>query len=147
MACPAEWGLRCAGIKVRPEQTAIFNIYFQGVNHKIELKAEISEQNPSLQESNMTIREKNRSFVLRAVQDVFLEDREIPALKDPWDVRVQIAQTGICGSDVHYWQRGHIGGEPDLIQKSLNIETYSRDSRFRSQVTYCSWPRELWYNC
>jgi D-xylulose reductase len=32
-------------------------------------------------------------------------------LKDPWDVRVQIAQTGICGSDVHYWQRGRIGGK------------------------------------
>lgn len=54
---------------------------------------------------------ENRSFVLRAVKDVVLEDRAIPALKDPWDVRVQIAQTGICGSDVHYWQRGRIGGK------------------------------------
>ncbi|KAJ5976367.1 hypothetical protein N7481_010074 [Penicillium waksmanii] len=63
----------------------------------------------------MNTREKNRSFVLRAVQDVVLEDREIPALKDPWDVRVHIAQTGICGSDVHYWQRGRIG---DFILKS-----------------------------
>lgn len=54
--------------------------------------------------------ERNPSFVLRAVKDVVLEDRDIPTLKDPWDVRVQIAQTGICGSDVHYWQRGRIGG-------------------------------------
>ncbi|OQE18358.1 hypothetical protein PENSTE_c018G03195 [Penicillium steckii] len=53
--------------------------------------------------------ERNPSFVLRAVKDVVLEDRDIPTLKDPWDVRVQIAQTGICGSDVHYWQRGRIG--------------------------------------
>jgi D-xylulose reductase len=30
-------------------------------------------------------------------------------------VRVQIAQTGICGSDVHYWQRGRIG---DFILES-----------------------------
>ncbi|KAL4918382.1 hypothetical protein BDW62DRAFT_210462 [Aspergillus aurantiobrunneus] len=53
--------------------------------------------------------ETNPSFVLRAVKDVSFEDRAIPPLKDPWDVRVQIAQTGICGSDVHYWQRGRIG--------------------------------------
>jgi D-xylulose reductase len=52
----------------------------------------------------------NPSFVLKAVKDVAFETRPIPALKDPWDVRVQISQTGICGSDVHYWQRGRIGG-------------------------------------
>ncbi|RDW92959.1 NAD(P)-dependent alcohol dehydrogenase [Aspergillus mulundensis] len=59
--------------------------------------------------------ETNPSFVLRAVKEVTFEDREIPPLKDPWDVRVQIAQTGICGSDVHYWQRGRIG---DFILES-----------------------------
>ncbi|KAL4866025.1 hypothetical protein BDV12DRAFT_210752 [Aspergillus spectabilis] len=59
--------------------------------------------------------ETNPSFVLRAVKDVAFEDRSIPPLKDPWDVRVQVAQTGICGSDVHYWQRGRIG---DFILES-----------------------------
>ncbi|KAL4819735.1 chaperonin 10-like protein [Aspergillus spinulosporus] len=59
--------------------------------------------------------ETNPSFVLRAVKDVAFEDRAIPPLKDPWDVRVQVAQTGICGSDVHYWQRGRIG---DFILES-----------------------------
>ena len=44
--------------------------------------------------------EMNRSFVLRAVKDVAIEDRVAPKLKDPWDVIVQVAQTGICGSDV-----------------------------------------------
>lgn len=24
-------------------------------------------------------------------------------------MRVRVEQTGICGSDVHYWQHGHIG--------------------------------------
>ncbi|KAH8803468.1 chaperonin 10-like protein [Xylogone sp. PMI_703] len=28
---------------------------------------------------------------------------------DPWDVRVHIAQTGICGSDLHYYDHGRIG--------------------------------------
>ncbi|KAJ5731739.1 uncharacterized protein N7483_006247 [Penicillium malachiteum] len=59
--------------------------------------------------------ETNRSFVLRAVKDVVLEDRPVPNSKDPWDVRVHVAQTGICGSDVHYWQRGRIG---DFIMNS-----------------------------
>lgn len=44
---------------------------------------------------------QNRSFVLRAVQDVAFEDRPVPKLTSSHDVRVHIAQTGICGSDVH----------------------------------------------
>ncbi|KAE8358129.1 alcohol dehydrogenase [Aspergillus caelatus] len=52
---------------------------------------------------------ENASFVLRAVKDVAIEDRPKPELKDDYDVLVHVAQTGICGSDVHYWQRGRIG--------------------------------------
>ncbi|GAD92227.1 D-xylulose reductase A [Paecilomyces variotii No. 5] len=52
---------------------------------------------------------ENPSFVLRAVKEVAIEDRPKPVLKDPYDVIVHVAQTGICGSDVHYWQRGRIG--------------------------------------
>ncbi|XHG01697.1 hypothetical protein AWENTII_005066 [Aspergillus wentii] len=51
----------------------------------------------------------NPSFVLHSIKNVSFEDRPIPPLSDPWDVRIHIAQTGICGSDVHYWQRGRIG--------------------------------------
>jgi threonine dehydrogenase-like Zn-dependent dehydrogenase len=43
---------------------------------------------------------QNPSFVLRAVRDVAFEDRPVPSLRGPKDVRVHIAQTGICGSDV-----------------------------------------------
>lgn len=56
-----------------------------------------------------TATETNRSFVLRAVKDVAFEDRPVPKLRDEHEVRVHVAQTGICGSDVHYWQRGRIG--------------------------------------
>jgi len=52
---------------------------------------------------------QNRSFVLNSVQKVSFEDRPVPALRDEHEVRVHISQTGICGSDVHYWQRGRIG--------------------------------------
>ncbi|KAF2091416.1 GroES-like protein [Saccharata proteae CBS 121410] len=51
----------------------------------------------------------NPAFVLRAVKDVGIEDRPIPELREEYEVRVHVAQTGICGSDVHYWQRGRIG--------------------------------------
>ncbi|KAA8911735.1 chaperonin 10-like protein [Sphaerosporella brunnea] len=51
----------------------------------------------------------NPSFVLRAVKDVAFEDRPIPTLKNDTDVLIKIEVTGICGSDVHYWQHGGIG--------------------------------------
>lgn len=51
----------------------------------------------------------NPSFVLRAVKDVALQDMPTPVISDPYDVVVRVGQTGICGSDVHYWQRGRIG--------------------------------------
>ncbi|KAF2451069.1 putative alcohol dehydrogenase [Karstenula rhodostoma CBS 690.94] len=56
-----------------------------------------------------TTTEINRSFVLRTVKNVAFEDRPVPKLRDEHEVRVHVAQTGICGSDVHYWQRGRIG--------------------------------------
>lgn len=52
----------------------------------------------------------NPSFVLHSIKSVSIEDRPIPSLRDPaHDVLLHISQTGICGSDVHYWQRGRIG--------------------------------------
>lgn len=44
----------------------------------------------------------NPSFVLRAVKDAAIEDRPKPSLRHDHDVIVNIAQTGICGSDVRY---------------------------------------------
>lgn len=52
---------------------------------------------------------KNLSFVLRAEKELALEERPIPTIKSPHDVLVQVNFTGICGSDVHYWQHGRIG--------------------------------------
>jgi D-arabinose 1-dehydrogenase-like Zn-dependent alcohol dehydrogenase len=54
----------------------------------------------SVQYNAKWIQEMNHSFVLRAVKDVAIEDRVAPKLKDPWDVIVQVVQTGICGSDI-----------------------------------------------
>ncbi|KAK7976664.1 hypothetical protein PG989_015127 [Apiospora arundinis] len=54
--------------------------------------------------------ETNPALVLQAVKNLAFEHRPVPKLRDAQhDVRVRVEQTGICGSDVHYWQRGRIG--------------------------------------
>jgi D-xylulose reductase len=40
---------------------------------------------------------------------VTFEERPKPKLQSPHDVIVAINYTGICGSDVHYWEEGRIG--------------------------------------
>lgn len=50
----------------------------------------------------------NIALVLKSVKNIQFEDRGIQPLGAK-DVRLNIKQTGICGSDVHYWQRGRIG--------------------------------------
>ncbi|KKK25319.1 hypothetical protein AOCH_004322, partial [Aspergillus ochraceoroseus] len=51
----------------------------------------------------------NLSFVLEGIHKVKFEDRPVPALKDSHDVLVNVKYTGICGSDVHYYEHGAIG--------------------------------------
>lgn len=43
------------------------------------------------------VTEENPSFVLKAVKEVSLENIPCPKIEDPYDVIVNIAQTGICG--------------------------------------------------
>ncbi|KAI0799137.1 GroES-like protein [Xylaria sp. FL0064] len=51
----------------------------------------------------------NLSFVLNKPHDVAFVDRPAPKLQSEHDVLVAVNYTGICGSDVHYWQHGAIG--------------------------------------
>ena len=44
--------------------------------------------------------ERNVSFVLRGIQDTAFEDRPVRPLHDG-EVRVNVRQTGLCGSDCH----------------------------------------------
>ncbi|KAK4543931.1 hypothetical protein LTR36_004705 [Oleoguttula mirabilis] len=53
--------------------------------------------------------QENLSFVLEKAGSVKYEDRPVPTLESPYDVLVNVRFTGICGSDVHYWQHGSIG--------------------------------------
>ncbi|OAA62912.1 GroES-like protein [Niveomyces insectorum RCEF 264] len=51
----------------------------------------------------------NLSFVLKRPHDVTFEQRPVPTVTSPHDVLVAVNYTGICGSDVHYWDHGAIG--------------------------------------
>ncbi|KAF2183299.1 sorbitol dehydrogenase [Zopfia rhizophila CBS 207.26] len=51
----------------------------------------------------------NRAFVLRPTGEFFYEERPPPILRSSRDVLVRIMVTGLCGSDIHYWQHGRIG--------------------------------------
>lgn len=51
---------------------------------------------------------QNPAFVLKSIKNLSFVDRPIAKLGQK-DVRVLVQQTGICGSDVHYWQKGRIG--------------------------------------
>lgn len=51
---------------------------------------------------------KNPSAVLHGVRSIKIEDRPIPVPR-PHEVLVAVKATGICGSDVHYYEHGRIG--------------------------------------
>ncbi|KAH6639227.1 chaperonin 10-like protein [Boeremia exigua] len=60
-------------------------------------------------DKNRTI-ETNQSFVLSPAKTFSFEDRPVPSLQSSRHVRIRVVATGLCGSDVHYWQHGRIGG-------------------------------------
>ncbi|KAL4876382.1 chaperonin 10-like protein [Aspergillus karnatakaensis] len=52
---------------------------------------------------------ENQAFVLYPGGKFGYEERKKPVLQTHRDVIVQVIATGLCGSDVHYWQHGRIG--------------------------------------
>ena len=52
---------------------------------------------------------QNLSFILNKPHDVTFAERPLPTLKSEHDVLVAVNYTGICGSDVHYYDHGAIG--------------------------------------
>ncbi|KHJ89260.1 GroES-like protein [Oesophagostomum dentatum] len=52
--------------------------------------------------------EDNLSAILYGVNDIRLEQREVPKPGDG-QLLIKVNTVGICGSDVHYWTHGAIG--------------------------------------
>ncbi|ULH13828.1 NAD(P)-dependent alcohol dehydrogenase, partial (plasmid) [Deinococcus sp. KNUC1210] len=57
----------------------------------------------------MTQARTSKTSLLNAVRDLSWEERTVPA-PGPFEVRVQVQRIGVCGSDVHYYTHGRIGG-------------------------------------
>ena len=50
-----------------------------------------------------------KALVLERTKSLAIKDMDIYSSCGPDDVRIQIKNVGICGSDVHYYQHGAIG--------------------------------------
>lgn len=73
----------------------------------------------------------NTSFVLEAIDKTSFQERPVVP-PGPGMVQINVRQTGICGSDVHYWKHGRIGDfvltKPMVsLSLSLSISRMRRD--------------------
>jgi L-iditol 2-dehydrogenase len=57
-----------------------------------------------------------RTSVLHGVHSIALEERAVPE-PGPHEVLIQVSSVGVCGSDVHYYEHGRIGGY--VVEKPL----------------------------
>jgi len=51
-----------------------------------------------------------KAVVLEQVGQIRIREVDIQETLGPTDVRIRIANVGVCGSDVHYYKHGRIGG-------------------------------------
>src|SRR5688572_24644518 len=58
----------------------------------------------------------NQAAVLHGIRDLRLEERPAP-VPGPGEALVEMRSVGVCGSDVHYWERGRIG--PFVVRAPL----------------------------
>lgn len=78
-----------------------------------------------------------RASVLHGVEDVRLEEREVPR-PGPREVLVRVASVGVCGSDVHYYRHGRIGDfvvrEPMVLGHEASGEVVAAGSDAASDL-------------
>lgn len=53
--------------------------------------------------------EQMTAAVLHKINDVRIEQVEVPRIEDDLDVLVRIKAVGVCGSDIHFYREGRIG--------------------------------------
>ncbi|KPM37502.1 putative D-xylulose reductase A [Neonectria ditissima] len=59
--------------------------------------------------ANIQFDRQNLCFILNKPHHVEFAERPIPTISTAHQVLVAVNYTGICGSDVHYWEHGRIG--------------------------------------
>jgi L-iditol 2-dehydrogenase len=53
--------------------------------------------------------ETMKAAVLHGIHDLRVDEVAKPNISDPRDVLIRVTAVGICGSDIHFWERGRIG--------------------------------------
>jgi L-iditol 2-dehydrogenase len=61
--------------------------------------------------------ETMKAVYLHAAGDLRMHEEAVPALTGADEVLIKIAAVGVCGSDVHFYQRGRIG--PFVVEEPL----------------------------
>ncbi|ODQ81221.1 hypothetical protein BABINDRAFT_170826 [Babjeviella inositovora NRRL Y-12698] len=77
----------------------------------------------------------NPSCVLYAARNLVIEDRPVPEITDPHYVKIAVKKTGICGSDVHYYQNGRNGLKVVKSPMVLGHESSGVIAEIGSEVT------------
>ncbi|KJK75140.1 D-xylulose reductase [Metarhizium anisopliae BRIP 53293] len=75
-------------------------------NSGVDLTATTTE---SSQDSLESAGKSNLSFILKSPHHVEFAQRPVPKISTPHEVLIAVNYTGICGSDIHYWEHGRIG--------------------------------------
>lgn len=58
---------------------------------------------------SLELKADNPSVVLQKIGEITYEQRPVPEITDPNYVKIAITNTGLCGSDVHYYETGCCG--------------------------------------
>lgn len=58
---------------------------------------------------SIELKADNLSVVLQKIGEITYEQRPVPEIKNSNDVKIAITNTGLCGSDVHYYETGSCG--------------------------------------
>ncbi len=78
--------------------------------------------------------------VFTGIRDLEVCERPMPVLERPGDVLLQIETVGVCGSDIHYYTEGRIGGQviehPEAIDEG-DAQLVEEVSRLTSAGAGC----------
>jgi L-iditol 2-dehydrogenase len=63
--------------------------------------------------------ETMKAAVLHGIRDLRIDDVAKPVIVDPGDVLIRVTAVGICGSDIHFWERMHVGDF--IVEKPMTL--------------------------
>lgn len=77
----------------------------------------------------------NPAVILHKIHDIQFGTRPVPELEDEYDVIVEVKKTGICASDIHYYEHGKIGEYVVDKPMCLGHEAAGTVTKIGSKVT------------